>query len=152
MKFLRHLIKKHWFLALLILLVLWLLPKLINAYAYLFQSAADLVGKVGAALRIPGQTIQKVTDGLAKVAKTLADAPLLAWLVPIGLWSFAPLAASALALWSFLDLFKPEETITITRISPIEPAPAPATTTGDTPPPVLMHKGQTLDEFFASPQ
>lgn len=150
MKFISHFIKKHWLWALLILLVLWLLPKLVNAYAYLFQTAGELVDKVGKFLKLPQETIAKGVAAVAKLAKTLADTPILTFIVPVLLFSVAPIAAALLSVWGLLDLFKPHETITITRVSPAVTSPA-TTSTGDTSSPLLMPDGQTVDDFYSSP-
>ena len=144
MKFLTHLIKKHWFWAVLLLLVLWLLPKLVNAYAYLFQSAADFTEKAGKFLRIPGEEIAKVTNGIARVAQKVADTPILTWVVPVALFTVSPVASAVLSLWGILDFFKANETISITRTSSEVASPTPSAPAA-APAPLL---NQNLEDFY----
>lgn len=128
MKFLNHLLKKHWLLVLLVLLVLWLLPRLLDAYAYVFLRAGEFIEKVGAILKIPADTIAKGTAGIAAIAKAITDNALVNFVVPLILWRVAPIPAAILAAWGILDLLKPKETITITREyqpAPTVPAPVP---------------------------
>jgi hypothetical protein len=123
---LNYTIRRHWLFVGLVLLLLWLLPKLITAYSLLLYSVRYFVDSVGQWLRVPAETVAKIQEGVNAAGRALVNHPWITWILPVVIFSAAPVLGATMLAWNFLDLFKRDEEINIKRsIKPNVTPPAP---------------------------
>jgi hypothetical protein len=112
-------VKRHPAAALVIVLLLWLVPPFVSTLAI---GASTLIRAVNSVLGLAVAT--QVAKGLSAVITWFTQNPKRAYWLAALVGFFSPLIGAVLALWLFLDRFKPA---VVAVALPLAPGPTPPT-------------------------
>lgn len=118
-------LRENWLIALLLLLLLWLLPKLVNAYALLLNNLRHWLGALENA---PGNLLRNTAKGAREAIDTLLSdfTPGTGLVITAAAVAVTPAPVRIFLLaWQLIDFFKGDEQVTVTRESGPAPVPPP---------------------------